>query len=94
MFGPCKAVGVKLKSPPAVILAPVGSPNKLNTRVWTGKSESVAVAVKFNVSNSTTDWLPILAKTGAVLTSFTVTVILSLSVKFPVPSSVTITSKV
>ena len=50
----------------------------------------MALAVKLNVEPSFTAWLPIAASTGARLVSPTVIVKVSLSVRLPVPLSVTV----
>jgi len=59
--------------------------------VLAGKSTSVAMAVKVKVASSAIDLFPIAPSTGATLTSLTVTVIVSQSLKAP---SLTQTSKV
>ncbi len=80
-----------MKSPPEVIDAPAGSPDRLNASALAGKSESVAVAVKASKDSSSIILLPIGARIGAAFTSLTVTVMVSLSVSNP---SDTITSNV
>ena len=66
------------------ILAPAGAPaSKLNASELAGRSASVAVAVNDNSVNSSTVWSPIALSTGATLTSFTVTVIVSESSSAP-----------
>src|SRR4030067_505119 len=75
--GPCNSVGVQVKSPPAVMAAPLGAPTRLKVRVWAGMSWSEAVAVKDNSNSSLTVLLPMAASTGATLTSLTVTVMVS-----------------
>ncbi len=69
--------------------APDGAPaSRLNVRLFTGRSGSLAVAVNESVVPSFTVWSPMTARTGAALTSATVTVIVSESLKAGVPLSV------
>ena len=77
-----------------MIDAPTGSPTSENARVLTGTSTSEAVAVKLNTVNSSTDRSPTGSNTGGTFTSFTVTVIVSESLRPGDPSSVTTTSNV
>ncbi len=93
--GPCASVGVQVNAPVAgSMLAPVGAPTRLKVRVLAGRSASVAVAVKLNCTSSATLLSPIAPRTGATLTSVTVTVMLSSSHNIGVPLSQTFTVKV
>src|SRR5439155_634889 len=83
--------GVQLKAPvEPLIVAPAGAPaSSEKVRVLAGTSASVAVAVKATSTPTVPALSPIAARTGATLTSFTVTEIVSESPRFGVPSSVT-----
>ena len=59
--------------------APVGALDQLKVRGWAGRSASVAVAVKVSRLSSAMLAVANGAKTGATLTSLTVTVISSVS---------------
>ncbi len=89
--------GVQLNTPVVLlIVAPAGtSPEepsaRLKVSVLAGRSASVALASKVMSVPSSPDWLPIAARTGATLTSLTVTWIVSLSLRVP---SLTTTSNV
>src|SRR3990172_9126717 len=85
------ADGVQLKAPvELLIVAPAGAPvPSENERVWAGMSPSVAVAVNVTGLPAVPDLGPIGASTGATFTSFTVTVIVSVSFSGGVPLSVT-----
>src|SRR5262245_31366322 len=76
------------------MLAPAGASMRLKVRVLAGRSASVAVAVKLSVLPSSVVRAPMAARTGARLTSFTVTVIVSSANRLGLPSSVTRTLKV
>ena len=74
-LGLCASVGVQLKAPvlPSNV-APVGAPVMLYVSVCAGRSSSLADTVNVSAVSSAVDLLPIGLKTGAVLTSLTVTV--------------------
>ena len=74
---PGTSVGVQVKAPPAVMAAPAGAPPRLKVKVWAGRSASLAPALKESGRVSLTFLIPIAAKTGATLTSDTVTVMAS-----------------
>src|SRR6266571_4585475 len=80
-----------MKAPvPQVIVAPGGEPESSEKQsVLGGISGSVAVAVKARVEPAATALFPIGARTGATFTSFTVTVIVSKSLRGGLPLSVT-----
>src|SRR3990172_643692 len=88
------AGGVQLKAPvELLIVAPAGAPvPSENERVWAGMSPSVAVAVNVPGLPAVPDLGPIGASTGATFTSFTVTVIVSVSFSGGGPLSVTRTA--
>ena len=71
----------------APIAAPAGTDpapsTRLNVKVLAGRSASAAVAVNVISVSSSPDFAPIAARTGATLTSLTVTVIVSESVVVP-----------
>ena len=84
-------MGVQVNTPPLVITAPAGAPLRVKVKVSGGRSTSEAVAVKLSRVSSLMVWSPTGSKTGAVFTSLTVTVIVSVSLRLGVPSSVTTT---
>jgi hypothetical protein len=94
--GPWASEGVHVNTPDVdPIAAPPGTePSRLNVNVCAGTSESVADAVKVMRLNSGPDLFPIAARTGALLASLTVIVIVSRSSSVPGPLSLTTTSKV
>ena len=88
--GPCVVVGVHVNTPPEVIAAPVGAPgSRLKVSVLAGSSASVAVAVNVSRDSCCTPWSAIRPSTGATFTSPTVMVMVSVSLRFGVPLSVT-----
>ena len=95
--GPWASVGVQVNTPvEGLMLAPVGTwpavPScKLKVKIFAGISASVAVAMKVNSMSSSVALFPIGPRTGATLTSFTVTVMVSQSLSAP---SLTQTSNV
>jgi len=76
------------------IAAPAGAPTSEYVSVFTGRSGSVADAVKLSAKSHSTDLAGIAARTGVRFTSLTVTVIASSSDSAGVPLSVTRTVKV
>ena len=87
-----------MNAPPAVIDAPAGTDpapsSNENVNEFAGASASEAVAVNDTNTPSSPDWGPTGSNAGATFTSLTVTVIVSRSSRFGVPSSVTTTSNV
>ena len=76
----CDSVGVQVNTPADVMAAPDGNvPSNENVK----ESSSDAVAVKVSSTNSFTVWSPMVFSTGATLTSRTVTVNVSESVRLP-----------
>ncbi len=70
----CPAVGVQLKAPPAVIVAPAGAPAPSEyVSVFAGRSASVALAVNASSLPAATVLSPMGPSTGATFTSVTVT---------------------
>jgi len=71
-------------------VAPEGAPGSSeNVKAFAGRSTSVALAVKVSGTPCVPALFPIAAKTGAVFTSFTMTVIVSEALSGGLPSSVT-----
>ena len=89
MPGPWASVGVQANAPVAgSMLAPLGAPaSRLQVKV--SPSESVAVAVKVSGDSSLMVLFAMAATTGALLTSFTVTVKVCVALFGGCPSSVT-----
>src|SRR5271157_1463234 len=88
VLGAWSAVGVHVKTPLVVMLAPVGaSASKVNVTVWGGRSVSVALAVKLRSVLAYTTWLDNAARMGGVLGAPTTTVKLLLSESGGVPLS-------
>ena len=88
--GPCVSPGVQEKTPPDVMLAPLGAPaSSVKVNVCAGVFASVAVAAKVRSEPSLTDLLPMAARTGAMLGSVTMIWIVSESFSAGAPLSVT-----
>ena len=74
-WSPGEGTGVGSMAMPAV-----GASSSEKVKVLAGRSASVAVAVKASSTSSSTVWLPIAPSTGAMFTSLTVTLMVSVSV--------------
>ena len=91
VLGPCTSVGVQLNvRVVALNVAPVGKPLALNVRVLPGRSASVPLITNVSTCPSSMVRFPIAPSTGSTLTSFTVIVMVSLSLNCGVPLSVTV----
>ena len=90
MPGPWASFGIQEKSPAALMLAPSGAPgSSVNVRILTGKSLSVAVALKERSVPSLTVWGERAPSEGGVFTSCTVTAKVRVALKGGEPLSVT-----
>src|SRR5438876_341413 len=90
--GACVSDGVQVKTPLLESrLTPAGAETRLKVRLLTGRSVSLAELVTTNVLSFLIVWSATAASTGALFTSFTITVKLLLSLRAGVPLSVTLT---
>src|SRR5258705_13947371 len=91
VLGPCDSSGVQVKNPlTGSILAPAGAPgSRLKLKLWTGRSESEAVAVKLTVVFSARLRDPSGVTVGGLFTLLTVTLKVLLSVNGGEPLSQT-----
>src|SRR5262245_47103853 len=98
VLGPWASVGVQLTTPlPALIVIPAGAPgSKLYVSVLAGTSVSLPLAVTVKRLPSLTVRSAITASTGALFTSFTVTLNarLALTLRAPLPITRTVTGLV
>src|SRR5690242_8377481 len=83
------AVGVQVKTPLGVMLAPLGGDTRLNVSVLVGRSASLAVLVTVRVLPTVSVRLVCAASTGARLISVTVTVKVLVALRVGRPLSVT-----
>src|SRR5690242_10310145 len=90
VLGPWASLGVQVSNPFPATLNPAGPESKLNVSVFAGRSESVADNCNEKVSSSIVVRSGCAVKTGAVLTSLTMTVNEFVALNTGEPLSVTI----
>src|SRR6185503_15308142 len=96
VLGDCALLGSHENEPDDALMdAPAGAPgSKLNVRVWRGRSESTADAVKRRVEPRVAALLPMVARIGAAFTSLTMIVMPRVAVLTGEPLSATRTVRV